>query len=94
LKRPGVAPDHGPPADGPEGRLEENTPMLFGFGPEDLQRFAVPIGVGIAILLILIVPSFRRTIIDSYKKGKEARERLGGKKPPEEADKEEGTSGR
>jgi len=67
--------------------------VLFGFGPEDLERFAIPIGVGIAILFILIVPSLRRAIIDRYKKGKEARERLTGKKPPDEADNGEGTSG-
>jgi hypothetical protein len=72
--------------------LEENTAMLFAFGPEDLERFAIPIGIGIAVLLILMVPSFRRSIIDGYQKGKGARERLTGKKKPEE-DKEEGTGG-
>jgi len=58
--------------------------MLLAFGPDDLQRLAIPIGIGIAVLLILVVPSLRRSMIDSYRKGKEYRERLTGKKPPEE----------
>jgi hypothetical protein len=65
--------------------------MLFAFGPEDLERFAIPIGIAIAVLLILIVPSLRRSVIGSYKKGKEARERLTGKNKPEEDKDAEGT---
>lgn len=67
--------------------------MLFAFGPEDLQRFAIPIGIGLAVLVILIVPSLRRSIIDSYKSGKEAGERLTGKQEADE-DKDEGASGK
>jgi hypothetical protein len=63
--------------------------MLFAFGPEDLERFAIPIGIGIAVLIILMVPSFRRSIMDSYRKGKGARERWTGKKKQEEDKKEE-----
>ena len=50
--------------------------MLFAFGPGDLQRFAIPIGIGIAVLAILIVPSLRRSILGSFIQGKEAGERL------------------
>jgi hypothetical protein len=81
-----------PEADERAVRRQENTAMLIGFSPEDLERFAIPIGIGIAVLLILIVPALRRSMIDSYKKGKETQERLTGKQKPE-ADKDEGTSG-
>ena len=66
---------------------------LFAFGPEDLERFAVPIGIGIAVLIVLIVPSLRRSLMDCFNKGKEAGERMRGKKKPE-ADQDEGTSGK
>jgi len=29
--------------------------MLFAFGPEDLERFAIPIGIGIAVVIMVIV---------------------------------------
>lgn len=48
--------------------------MLLAFGPEDLERLAIPIGIGIAALLFLLVPSLRKDLMDSYRKGKEARE--------------------
>ena len=67
--------------------------MLFAFGPADLQRFAIPIGIGIAVRVILIVPSLRRSILGSANQGKEAGERLTGNQVPEE-DKDEGTSGK
>ena len=67
------------------------TPVLFAFGPEDLQRFAIPIGIGLAVLLVLVVPSFRRSVIDSFKEGKEAGERMRGKQKFEE-EKGDGTS--
>ena len=60
--------------------------MLLAFGPEDLSRLAIPIGIGLAALLILIVPSLRRSVFDSFRKGKEASERLSGKPPPEPDD--------
>jgi hypothetical protein len=49
--------------------------MLFAFGPEDLERLAIPIGIGIAALIFLIVPSYRKSVADSYKKGREARQK-------------------
>lgn len=67
--------------------------MLFAFGPEDLQRYAIPIGIGIAVLVILIVPPLRRSILGSFYQGKEAGERLTGNRVPEE-DKDEGTTGK
>jgi hypothetical protein len=60
--------------------------MLFAFGPEDLERFAIPIGIGIAILLTLMIPALRRSLMVCYKKGKEAGERLSGKKKPDKDD--------
>ncbi len=38
--------------------------MLFAFGPEDLQRLAIPLGVGIAGLLYLLIPSWRQSVSD------------------------------
>mgnify|MGYP001594583773 CR=1 FL=1 len=65
--------------------------MLLAFGPADWQRYAIPIGIGIAVLVILIVPSLRRSILGSFIQGKEAGERLTGNQVPEK-DKDEGTS--
>lgn len=56
--------------------------MLHAFGPGDLERWAIPIGIAVGVLFILIVPAFRRSVLDSYKKGKEARERM-LENPPE-----------
>lgn len=50
--------------------------MLFAFGPEDLRRLAIPIGIGLGMLLILLVPAFRRSVMNSYTKGHEAGERF------------------
>jgi hypothetical protein len=56
--------------------------MLLAIEPEDLERFAVPIGIAIALLLFLIIPSWRRFLFESFQQGKEARERLLGKRKP------------
>jgi hypothetical protein len=53
--------------------------MLFAFGPQDLQRFAIPIGIALAVLVVLVVPSLRRAVIGSFMQGKDAGERLRGK---------------
>jgi hypothetical protein len=50
--------------------------MLLAFGPEDLRRLAIPIGIGLAVLLILIVPALRRGVMNSIKSGHESGERL------------------
>ena len=49
--------------------------MLFAFGPEDLQRLAIPIGVGIAGLIYLLIPSWRQSVSDSYEQGRSARQK-------------------
>ena len=49
--------------------------MLFAFGPEDLERLAVPIGIVVAILVILLVPSARREFNESYEAGRSFREK-------------------
>jgi hypothetical protein len=53
--------------------------MLFAFGPQDLQRFAIPIGIALAVLIILVVPSLRRAIIQSFTQGLDAGQRTRGK---------------
>ena len=63
--------------------------MLFAFGPEDLERLTIPLSIGIAVLLCLIIPSLRRGMIANFKQGKEAGERFNEKKKPEEEKDEE-----
>lgn len=45
--------------------------MLFAFGPEDLKRFAIPIGMGLAVVLILVIPTLRRSVLNAFTKGHE-----------------------
>ena len=52
--------------------------MLIAFGPEDLRRLAIPIGIGLAVLLILLVPALRRGVMNSFKSGHESGERFRG----------------
>jgi hypothetical protein len=40
------------------------------------ERLAIPIGIVLAVLVILIVPSFRKSIADSFRAGRKARERF------------------
>jgi hypothetical protein len=49
--------------------------MLFAFGPEDLERLAIPIGIGIAGLLYLLIPSWRKELKDSYGRGRTFRQK-------------------
>jgi hypothetical protein len=53
--------------------------MLFAFGPQDLQKFAIPIGIALAVLIILVVPSLRRAVIGSFTQGMDAGQRARGK---------------
>jgi hypothetical protein len=55
--------------------------MLFAFGPDDLRRLAIPIGIGIAALVILAVPALRRSVVESFKRGHAAGERHRGAGP-------------
>ncbi len=52
---------------------------LFAFGPQDLQRFAIPIGIALGVLIVLVVPSLRRAVIGSFTQGRDAGERMRGK---------------
>jgi hypothetical protein len=68
--------------------MGEGTDMLFAIEPEDLERFAIPIGIGIAVLLVVLIPPLRRSLMECFQSGKEAGERLSGKKKSEK-DREE-----
>lgn len=57
--------------------------MLSAFGPADLKQLAFPIGIGLAALLILIIPALRRSVVDSFLKGHEKGEQLRESKRPE-----------
>jgi hypothetical protein len=50
--------------------------ILFAFGPQDLQRIAIPIGIALGVVIILVVPSLRRAVIGSFSQGREAGERM------------------
>lgn len=52
--------------------------MLFAFGPDDLSKLAVPIGVAIAVVLVFVVPLFRRSLGDAHKAGRDLREKVNG----------------
>jgi hypothetical protein len=49
--------------------------MLFAIEPEDVERYAIPIGVGIAVLLGVLIPPLRRSLMECFRSGKEAGER-------------------
>jgi len=55
--------------------------MLLAFGPDDLRQLAISIGIGIAVLVFLVVPGLRSSILSSFQKGHEAGARMRGKKP-------------
>jgi hypothetical protein len=54
--------------------------MLFALEPEDLERFAIPIAVGIAALLAVAVPQLRRSLADCFRAGQRHGRRLSGKR--------------
>ena len=58
--------------------------MLFAELIDVLEKYAIPIGLVLGVLIVLLVPSFRRGLIDSFKAGKKAGERLRGKEEDEE----------
>ncbi|MBT3198822.1 MAG: hypothetical protein HN350_02805 [Phycisphaerales bacterium] len=58
--------------------------MIFASTLEVFERLAIPIGIGLGVLLTLLIPAFRRNFTDSYKKGKQMRERLTGKDSQED----------
>ena len=41
-----------------------------------VERLAIPIGIVLAVVLILVVPSLRKSIADSFHAGRNARERF------------------
>jgi hypothetical protein len=49
--------------------------MLFAFGPEDLERLAIPIGIAVAVIVVLAVPALRRDLTKSYESGKSFRQK-------------------
>jgi hypothetical protein len=56
---------------------------LFALEPEDLERFAIPIGLAIAALLVVAVPSWRRALVECFRAGQRHGRRLSGKKDSE-----------
>jgi hypothetical protein len=52
--------------------------MVFGELIDIVERYAIPLGIGLAVLLILAVPPLRRSWLESFRKGKEAGERFRG----------------
>ena len=62
--------------------------MLFAELLDVLERHAVLIGIGLAIILVLVIPPLRRGVIEAFREGKAAGERLRKKKRPEKDDAE------
>ncbi len=56
--------------------------MLFALEPEDLQRFAIPIGIGIAVLVAVAVPPVRRALMECFFAGQRHGRKLSGKEDP------------
>ena len=55
--------------------------MLMAFGPEHLQSLAVPIGIGLAVLIILVVPWARRDVTKCFQEGNESGKKSRQKHP-------------
>jgi hypothetical protein len=58
--------------------------MLYAELVDVLQQYAVPIGIGLAALLFLLVPPLRKGLIKSFEEGRKDGERWRGKKREEE----------
>jgi hypothetical protein len=58
--------------------------MLLALEPEDVERFAIPIGIAIAALLVVAIPSWRRGLMECFRAGKRHGERLSGREKPED----------
>jgi hypothetical protein len=56
--------------------------MLLALQPEDLQRFAIPIGIGIAVLVVVAVPSLRRALMECFRAGQQHGRKLSGREEP------------
>jgi hypothetical protein len=57
--------------------------MLFALEPEDVERFAIPIALGIAALLAVAVPPLRRALVECFRAGQRHGRRLSGKEDHE-----------
>jgi hypothetical protein len=53
--------------------------MLWSLGPEDVELFAIPIAVGIAVLLVVAIPSLRRSLMECFHAGQRHGRMLSGR---------------
>ena len=51
--------------------------MLLAALLDVLEKLAVPIGIALAVIVILAVPPFRKGILQSFRAGQQAGEKLG-----------------
>ncbi len=56
--------------------------MLLALQPEDLERYAIPIGIGIAVLVAVAVPPVRRALIECFRAGQQHGRKLSGQEGP------------
>jgi hypothetical protein len=56
--------------------------MLFALQPEDLERFAIPIAIGIAVLVAVAVPPVRRALMECFRAGQQHGRKLSGQEEP------------
>ncbi len=55
--------------------------MLLALEPEDLERLAIPIANGFAVLLVVAVPRLRRSLMECFRAGQRHGRMLSGKPP-------------
>jgi hypothetical protein len=53
--------------------------MLFALQPEDLERFAIPIAIGIAALVAVAIPPVRRALAECFRAGQRHGRKVSGK---------------
>jgi hypothetical protein len=63
--------------------------MVFAIEPEDLERFAIPIAVVIAAIVVLAIPPVRRSLLECFRAGQRHGRKLSG-----EEDADQNTDGR
>jgi hypothetical protein len=49
-----------------------------------LERFAIPIAIGIAVVVVVAIPSLRHALVECFRAGQRHGKKLSGKEEPEQ----------